>query len=329
MSYFISISYVWIIPTVAVALASLALRVVRWRMILESDRKISFWSAFHPLMIGFMLNCIMPGRVGEVARPIILLQKEKIPFSIGLTTVAVERFFDLVFLIGFFIFVFASVNIDPKLNIAFGGHYLNKETLLLLFHGMLNVCILLIAAMLLISWKPGRILIQKGIMAAPLILFFLEEKQQDKIGEKVCRPLKRTIENIAIGFALIKDPIRLLSCAGLSLLIWLLSAYSYYILAIGCPGITLTFKEILAFMVILLFFVALPSVPGFWGIWEAGGVFALYLFGVSNKDAAGFALISHVVQMAPVIIIGLLSALYTGIDILKFPKLGSNDPKVQ
>ena len=28
-------------------------------------------------------------------------------------------------------------------------------------------------------------------------------------------------------------------------------------------------------MIIICFFIALPSVPGYWGIWEAGGVFAL------------------------------------------------------
>jgi len=35
-------------------------------------------------MIGFMINCILPGRVGEVARPIILKKKENVPFSTGL-----------------------------------------------------------------------------------------------------------------------------------------------------------------------------------------------------------------------------------------------------
>jgi hypothetical protein len=48
-------------------------------LILEPASKISFWKAFHPLMIGFMLNCILPGRVGEVARPAIL-QKTEIIF---------------------------------------------------------------------------------------------------------------------------------------------------------------------------------------------------------------------------------------------------------
>jgi hypothetical protein len=86
-------------------------------------------------------------------------------------------------------------------------------------------------------------------------------------------------------------------------------------MALGCPGIGLSFIELSAVMVIVCFFIALPSVPGFWGVWEAGGVFALALFGVSSRDAAGFTLANHAIQVFPVIFIGLISAVVTGINI--------------
>jgi hypothetical protein len=88
-------------------------------------------------------------------------------------------------------------------------------------------------------------------------------------------------------------------------------------MAQGCPGIELSFTEIAAHMIIICFFIALPSVPGFWGIWEAGGVFALVLFGVSSKDAAGYTLANHAIQMFPVIIVGLVSAMVTSVNILQ------------
>jgi hypothetical protein len=70
-----------------------------------------------------------------------------------------------------------------------------------------------------------------------------------------------------------------------------------------------------AYMVIILFFIALPSVPGWWGLWEAGGVFALSLFGVPRLEAAGFTLVGHVLHVIPTIIIGLGSVMITGIGI--------------
>ncbi len=90
----VSINYLWIIPSIAAGLTAFILRVFRWRVILESTHKIGFWRAYHPLMISFMLNCILPARAGELARPAILYKKDNIPFSTVLATVAAERLFD-------------------------------------------------------------------------------------------------------------------------------------------------------------------------------------------------------------------------------------------
>jgi len=79
LKYLKSINYLWTIPAVFLVLVSFFIRALRWQFILETSHKIGVWRAFHPLMIGFMINCILPGRVGEIARPMILQKKEKIP----------------------------------------------------------------------------------------------------------------------------------------------------------------------------------------------------------------------------------------------------------
>ena len=43
----------------------------------------------------------------------------------------------------------------------------------------------------------------------------------------------------------------------------------------------------------------------------------MMLFGVAEKDAAGFTLANHAVQMFPVILIGLASAWVKGINIMQ------------
>jgi len=90
---------------------------------------------------------------------------------------------------------------------------------------------------------------------------------------------------------------------------------SYAVFALGCPGVSLTLFEMTAVLVIICLFIALPSVPGYWGLWEAGGIFAMTLFGVSSKEAAGFTLANHAIQTLPIIIIGTGSALITGVNI--------------
>ena len=313
--YLRSIDYIWIIPSIMLGLLGFVLRVIRWQVLLLSVRPLGFWQSFHPLMVGFMVNCILPGRVGEAVRPLILQKKEKISFITGLATVATERVFDITILIVFFALLLLNLEINPDYSIRYGDYQLNRRMLEIISGGMLKLCFLLIVGIVLISVKQSRRLIVDFIMKLPGLFSWAGKTFKDKMAEKICLPITRGIEHIAIGFQMVKKPRRMLFCLVLTIAVWLLTAASYYVMAFGCPGVNLSFLEFAAVMIIICFFIALPSVPGFWGVWEAGGVFALTLFGVSAADSAGFTLANHAAQIIPVILVGFGSAVYTGIDI--------------
>ncbi len=316
LAYLKSIEYLWVIPSTAVVMLSFLLRALRWQIILAAANKpVGFWHAFHPLMIGFMLNCVAPGRIGEVARPIVLQKQEAVPFTTGLATVAAERLFDVMLLIVFFSTIMTIVDIDPDISLNFAGHTLNRSALETVFSGMVKLSLVLIAGIVSVSLGFTRRHMIRMLEKLPGLFFFTNVSFQNRIGQRFIVPLVRMVENVAGGFSLIRFPRSIFLCLVLSVLIWLLSALSYYLLMLGSPGIGLSFSEASAVMIIVCFFIALPSAPGFWGLWEAGGVFALSLFGVSSTDAAGFTLANHAVQMFPVILAGWVSALVTGIDI--------------
>ena len=317
LNYLASIDYVWVLPAMAMVLISFYLRAIRWQVILTSYRKIPIWRAFHPMMIGFMINCVLPGRLGEVARPIILQKKEKVPFATGLATVAAERIFDICLLLLLFIVTVSAIQIDPDANVAFGNYHLNRATLEMVFGGMLKLGAVLIIGILLITVARVREIIYAAIRFSPSLFFFSSQNFKQVIRIKICEPLVRIIQNVAQGFELVRYPKKLLLCSIYSLFIWGLSAFSYYLFSLGSPGIDLTFYELSVVMVIICFFISLPSVPGWWGLWEAAGVFALSLFGVSAKDAAGFTLANHALQLFPVIIVGLVSSTIISVNIRK------------
>ncbi len=317
LEYLTSINYLWVFPALIVLMISFWLRAVRWRLILESSRKISVWRAFHPMMIGFMINCVLPGRLGEVARPVILQQKEQVPFATGLATVAAERIFDLCILLFLFITTVSVIQIRPDINIAFGKYHLNRETLESIFSGMLKLGAVMIAGIILITIDKVRQFFYGLMRYAPNLFFFAGESFKATVRRKLCEPVIGILENIAQGFNLIKHPKKIILCSVFSLLIWGLLASSYYLFSLGSPGINLTFFELSVVMVIVCFFISLPSVPGWWGLWEAAGVFALSLFGVSSKEAAGFTLANHALQVFPVIIAGLVSAIILSVNIRK------------
>jgi uncharacterized protein (TIRG00374 family) len=315
LNYLRSINYLWLLPAALLALVSFFIRAVRWQLILASSHQIGIWQAFHPLMIGFMINCILPGRVGEIARPMILQKKAKIPFATGFATVAAERIFDVVALVIFAVITFVSIEINPQAEIVFGDFHLNRSTLDVLFNRIIIIGVLLLVAIIMVSIPVIRRTIQRVILTIPLLAFFADESAKAKITAKVCEPLIRFVDNIALGFALIKHPKKIFICGLYSLIVWTTAALSYYVFSLGSPGINLSYTEMYAVMVIICLFIALPSVPGYWGLWEAGGVFALSLFGIPANAAAGFTLANHAVQVFPVIIVGFISAIITSVNI--------------
>lgn len=317
VDYLLSIDFIWLLPTVALVIVGFALRALRWQYIMGASHRIGFWQAFHPVMIGFAINCVLPGRVGELARPIVLRRQVEVPLTTGLATIVVERVFDLLMLMLLFMWVWSAVRIDPAIEIRFAEIVLNRDTLAVIFKSMVAAGMLLVAALILLGLQRTRSVLNRLILRLPGLLFFAGAAGRQRIADRVCYPAVRIIENVGIGIQLIKRPKRMGVCLGLSAFIWFLAALSYYLFSLGCPDIRLTLAEISAMMVIICFVIALPSVPGFWGLWEAGGVFAMMLFGVAEKDAAGFTLANHAVQMFPVILVGMASAWINGINIMQ------------
>ena len=317
IQYFTQINYFWILPSLGLIILSFVLRVIRWQIILAPTKKINFWVGFHPVMIAFAINCILPGRVGELARPAILLKREKIRFSTGLATIAMERVFDIGLIIGLFLVTYPWIELDASMSMQVGSTSLDQSTLKTIVRGLFQLGIILIAGMLLVSFKWSRTRLIQLIIESPKLLFFLSDRHREKIQLNLCNPVVRLLENFAAGFATIQSPLQILLCLALSILIWFIAALSYYVFSLGCPGITLSFPEMVAVMVIICIFIALPSVPGYWGIWEAGGILAMMAFGISQTSAAGFTLANHALQVLPVVVLGFVSAFVTGINLFQ------------
>ena len=316
VKYVQTVNYLWLIPSLAIGLFSFIIRVIRWHLIINStDSKAPFKLVYHTLMTGFMLNCILPGRIGEIARPIILKNQSDTPFSTGLATIVTERVFDITALITIFAFLLSSVKIDPDLVVTFGGYKITADILSGVFSGIMKLSVLLITGIIMVNIKPIRGLIIRMTLGIPPFLFFLNQNYKKAVYHKIAVPISGMIENFSGGFKLLNSPVKIITCIVLSYAVWITQALSYYLISLGCPGIGLSFLEISTVMVIICFAISLPSVPGFWGLWEAGGIFALAVFSVARSSAAGYTLINHVLQIVPVIIVGGISAFIIGINI--------------
>jgi uncharacterized protein (TIRG00374 family) len=315
--YMKNIDLWWAVFSVLVGLASYLLRALRWQIILMPVKKIGFWHTFHPLSIAFMINCILPGRMGELARPAILYKRDQVAFSKGLATVGVERIFDLVALLFLFIVIMGSIEINPRLSLDFNGYLINRSMLQTIWSGMLKAGIVLIGLIVLLMLPAVRKAISSLMYWVPYPLFFTSARYRQDLGMKLHETSRTVLDNIALGFEVLKSPVKIIACLILSLATWLMIFCSFYVLTLGCSGVAVTFLQASAVTMFICFFIMLPSVPGYWGIWEIGGIYGLMLFGVPKIQAAGATLAFHAFQIFPIIFIGMFSAWVTGVNILQ------------
>lgn len=302
-----------VILSSAVVVCTFFGRALRWKLILKSTGNVGFMDAYHPLVIGFSMNLVLPGRIGEVARPVILKTKTGVPFATGFATVAMERFFDLIMLLLIFSLVFSRMNPDPSHAVRWESLVLDRKILMEVAQTMIRLTLLLILCIFLLSMERVRNRLAVWLEKIPGILFFLSSEKKELVQKKIISGLIRFMEGIANGFSLVKNIKDVVACFALSALIWSAQVFSYFIMAWGAKWLDIGVFQVAAQMVITCFAISLPSVPGFWGLWEAGGVFALSLFGINPDEAMGFTLAIHLIQIIPVFILGIVSAWITGV----------------
>jgi hypothetical protein len=87
-------NYIFILPAVLVYLIGVWFRALRWRLLLKPVGSVSTLRLFPVIVIGHMVNNILPGRLGIVARAFILGEREEISKMASGATIVVERVFD-------------------------------------------------------------------------------------------------------------------------------------------------------------------------------------------------------------------------------------------
>ena len=300
---FQTINYFWAIPFILLTILGMYIRAIRWRWILRSQYQFPSRDLFPSLMIGFALNSLLPLRAGEFARPYILAKRRKIPFTTVFATVVVERIVDSITLLFSFFMVLLFVKIDPQaqfnltvsdsLSYTITGKMLGD--LSRKFSGITFV--LLVGIATLILDRPQRIY-EFMIQHTPFL------------GTSLKKKITTIVHHFSQGFHSLKSPFSVVMIFFYSFVIWALVGLSLQIMSWGFASLSLNFYQGMAVMIIICIAILIPAAPGYWGLYECGGIFALIALGVVSKEegqvtAAGFTLLIHSLQIIPIVLIGI------------------------
>ena len=85
-----------VLSTVGI-LSFMAIRAVRWRFMLNNT--VPWGQVFHIQNIGYMLTYLLPFRLGDLARAVLIGNVPPVTLPQGLSTMVVERVLDLLFIV--------------------------------------------------------------------------------------------------------------------------------------------------------------------------------------------------------------------------------------
>lgn len=269
----------------AVATCMFPLRARRWQPILEPVAgKIPFAPLWRATAIGMMANNVLPLRAGEVARAYALTrQVPTVALATSLSSLAVDRLFDAIVV---FLLMFGAM-LDP----AFPSDVRIKGLTIaqLAASGVVLMCILLVGCYTVVL-QPDRVRKLLSTVALRVIPRFEPG-------------LIRLFGHVAGGLAVLKDSRRFLAVLGWALAHWLVHALGLYICFLAV-GIDVPFSAALFLQGILALGVAVPSSPGFVGVFEGAATIGLAVYGVPTTLAVSWAIGYHVLSFIPITAMG-------------------------
>lgn len=279
---------------VAIVLATLAfpIRVARWRALLHTPegRPLPGRAGWHAVAIGFMGNNVLPVRAGELLRAFTISRLTTVPFAAAVSSLAMERVFDGLTLLALLVAgLFAS---GFSAGATIGGVVIST-----LATRIMAIATVLLAASFLVMLRPGWI-----------------ERTIHRLlpWPRAAQTFGALVHTIGAGLAALRTPRRLVPVVVWSLVLWLVNALSFF-LTFRAFEFPLPLAAALVLQGIVAFGIAVPSSPGFVGVFEASAVAALALYEIPKDLAFAYAATYHVTTFVPITAFGLWSVARTSI----------------
>jgi uncharacterized protein (TIRG00374 family) len=282
---------------VAAATGTFPVRAIRWRLILRDANggPLPWLPLWHATTIGFMANNLLPARAGEVARGYVASRQLPVRFTTALATIGVERIFDALVMLGLMAVAIATPSFPAHARV--GGRSLPAVAT----SAAVLFCALLVLALVIVH-RP-----------APWLRLF-ERATGRLLPARFAERSSRAAEGIVAGLSVLKNPGRFFGVVIWSLVLWLINAAAFAI-CFRAFGLQVPLEAALLLQGIIGFGVAVPSTPGYAGVFEAATLLTLQLYGVDSSLAVSYALTYHLTTFLPITLLGLwsLSRLHIGL----------------
>jgi glycosyltransferase 2 family protein len=251
-------------------------RALRWRSLFAYGRRPPFGAVMNAMMVGYLYNSILPARAGEAARVVVLAQRSTAAPVEVVGTIVLERLYDVLAILVIF---FAAERWLPHVS-WFGAAAI----------AALVLAIAIAAAAIVLAVYGDRPL---RLLLRPLRRLSLFS------GER----LEHTLTELTDGLSGLRHPRLALEAFAWTIVAWLLTALCAYLVSLAFHLHLPLACGVLVAVAIGLSMI-LPSPPAAIGVFEGAALIALGAYVVPHSSALPYAVILHLVNFLPFLIVG-------------------------
>ena len=268
---------------IACFFVGLFVRGVVCRLIL--GKEFTFSEAFWAMNAGYLLNSILPLRLGEVGRAVLLVRHGKGKHN--------------------YPEVFAAIVTERMMDLMVGSLFFLATLPLLVGESNLKRVVIITAVVLLL----GSVAIFVSTRHRESLIHWLENHFGSK--KLVSQRLLPALDKLLTGFKIFLKPKLFFTAFLLLAISWAMSMVEFGILQLAIVDHSQWWWPLLITPA-SAFVNALPAAPAGLGVFEAGAVAAYSLVGVVKADALAMALVVHAVQVIIPVILGMIGIYVMG-----------------
>jgi glycosyltransferase 2 family protein len=249
-------NYLWALPYFVILTIIHLVRTLRWGCLLSGLARVPFRPLNEAAGIGFMMLLMLPLRLGEFARPLLIAQRSPIRRSAAMTSVVLERITDgmaVAMLMWGLLFFVPTEGME-------GVHYVRLGANLM-FTGFAGLLVFLLFA----RWRPAQ-----AVMLLRALSRSVAPRLEDKVGHMA--------EGFVGAMRQLPEPRQLAGFFLYTLVYWALNGVGMAVLAQAFGGLHLSLFQAYVVMCVLVVGVMIPAAPGMLGTFQAAMKVGLGLF---------------------------------------------------
>jgi uncharacterized protein (TIRG00374 family) len=263
----------WILLAAVLGPVGLVVRARRWHYLFPAGSRPP--GLLPAMMIGYMVNNILPLRAGEIVRVYVVARRWGHGFWTILATVIVERVLDGLAIVA-----------------------------------VLGGLMLLIPVPRELQWAAAALLAVDVVAVAALVALVVAPARFRAVTSACLRPwpaLAARVLGMVETFARGLEGVRTLAHAGplaaWTVVVWCLPALATWAV-IRAVNLDLGWTAGWTVLAFVGLGISIPSAPGFIGVFHAAAILALGIFDVPTETSAAYAILLHASQYVPVTLVG-------------------------